>query len=249
MRLSAAVAGLLLCSAVFQVSSPTRVLAENNVIKENLLTSVTPAIDDNKQKAYKPKASAKKKKNKIHIVKSGDSLSKVAKHYKTSWQRIYDKNKQVKDPDLLKVGEKIVIPFSGEKLKSRKVPQTPVANSANNTVQINQPVASQSSRYPKGSSTGNTYTYGYCTWYVKERRPDLPNNLGNADTWVARASAQGLPTGSKPRVGAAGQQGMHVVYVEKVFGDGTVLVSEMNFQGWNVVSKRRVAASNFMYIY
>jgi peptidoglycan DL-endopeptidase CwlO len=77
----------------------------------------------------------------------------------------------------------------------------------------------------------------------------LPNNLGNANTWVARAAAQGIPTGSAPRVGAIGQQGMHVVYVESVNGDGTVTVSEMNFRGRYVISSRTVPASTFRYIY
>src|SRR5690606_9688951 len=33
------------------------------------------------------------------------------------------------------------------------------------------------------SSAGNTYAYGYCTWWVKTKRPDLPNQLGNAGAW------------------------------------------------------------------
>lgn len=80
-------------------------------------------------------------------------------------------------------------------------------------------------------------------------RPDLPNNLGNADTWVARAAAQGIPTGSAPRVGAIGQQGMHVVYVQSVNGNGTVTISEMNYQGLYIISTRTVPANSFMYIY
>ena len=101
----------------------------------------------------------------------------------------------------------------------------------------------------RSSSAGNSYGYGYCTWYVKNRRPDMPNNLGNANTWVARAAAQGMATGSAPRAGAVGQAGMHVVYVESVNADGSVTVSEMNRAGWNVISSRTVPASYFQYIY
>jgi surface antigen len=50
-------------------------------------------------------------------------------------------------------------------------------------------------------------------------------------------------------VGAVGQQGNHVVFVEAVHGDGTVTVSEMNWNGWNVVSSRTVSAGAFTYIY
>jgi surface antigen len=101
----------------------------------------------------------------------------------------------------------------------------------------------------KAILAGNSYTAGNCTWYAKSRRPDLPNNLGNAISWVSSARSQGLQTGSKPKVGAIGQQGNHVVYIEKINRDGSVLISEMNWEGLGVVSKRTVPASSFTYIY
>src|SRR5690606_14498577 len=104
------------------------------------------------------------------------------------------------------------------------------------------PVASAATRTALYSGTasaaGNRYVPGYCTWYVKNMRPDLPNNLGNADTWVSRAAAQGLPTGSTPRAGAVGQRGMHVVYIKSVNGDGSVNITEMNHKGLWVVTER-----------
>lgn len=121
---------------------------------------------------------------------------------------------------------------------------------ADNAECIDKPkVTSSASSYVRSSGVaGNTYSPGYCTWYAKNMRPDLPNNLGNADTWVARAAAQGLPTGSEPRVGAIGQQGMHVVYVEAVDGD-MVTISEMNYHGLWSMNTRTVSASSFSYIY
>lgn len=104
-------------------------------------------------------------------------------------------------------------------------------------------------RVVSASSAGNSYTRGNCTWYAKSNRPDLPNNLGNANTWVARAKAQGLPTGAEPQVGAVGQRGMHVVYVERINDDGTVFISEMNWRGLGKVSTRTVPANSFKYIY
>ena len=144
----------------------------------------------------------------------------------------------------------MVIPGAKEKLKRRTVPAPVQAVTQAVPAQAASGApAPQPAPSPAGSSAGNTYYYGYCTFYAKSRRPDLPNNLGNADTWVARAAAQGIATGSAPRVGAIGQQGMHVVYVESVNGDGTVTVSEMNFQGWGVTSSRTVPAGTFQYIY
>ena len=107
---------------------------------------------------------------------------------------------------------------------------------------------------PRTHSTPNRYVKGQCTWYAKKRRPDLPNGLGNANTWYVRAGVKGFSVGSKPRVGAVGTttQGRygHVVYVERVYRNGKIRISEMNFNGGvGVVHKRTVAASQFRYIY
>lgn len=96
---------------------------------------------------------------------------------------------------------------------------------------------------------GNTYAAGNCTWYAKSKRPDLPNNLGNANTWASRAKAQGYETGNEPREGAIGQRGMHVVYVERVNPDNTVLISEMNYVGLGKINNRTLPANSFTYIY
>lgn len=186
-----------------------------------------------------------------HVVAHGETLSRIADTHKVTWQRIYDKNKAIENPDQINVGDNLIIPSADEKLKERAIPTVKEVEEALPTTQAapvsSAPVDPQPSY--AGSSAGNTYYYGYCTFYAKSRRPDLPNNLGNADTWVARAASQGLATGSTPRAGAIGQQGMHVVYVESVNGNGTVTISEMNFNGWGVVSSRTVPASTFMYIY
>lgn len=137
-----------------------------------------------------------------------------------------------------------------DKPTARRTQSARQATSTTTRTSTAQPAARTT--VPRGSSAGNTYTYGYCTWYVKNRRPDLPNNLGDADTWLARARAQGFATGSKPRVGAVAYAltgRMHVAYVERVNANGTVTVSEMNVRGWNVRSTRTLPASSFSYIY
>ena len=47
-----------------------------------------------------------------YTVQKGDSLSKIAKKYPgLTWQKIYEANKdQIKDPDLIYPGQKLVIP-------------------------------------------------------------------------------------------------------------------------------------------
>lgn len=46
-----------------------------------------------------------------YTVVSGDSLSKIAAKYNTTWQKIYESNKDiVKNPDLIQVGWKLKIP-------------------------------------------------------------------------------------------------------------------------------------------
>jgi surface antigen len=100
------------------------------------------------------------------------------------------------------------------------------------------------------NSAGNGYTPGQCTFYVKNRRPDIPNNWGNANMWASSARASGYTVSSVPIPGAiaASNYEMHVAYVESVQGN-TVTISEMNYGGpWNM-NTRTVPAHNFTYIY
>ncbi|MBJ7612584.1 MAG: hypothetical protein DLM67_07710 [Candidatus Nephthysia bennettiae] len=90
---------------------------------------------------------------------------------------------------------------------------------------------------PPGS---NHFAYGYCTWYVANRR-NVPW-FGDAKLWWPNAPPYGYAEGQTPVVGAimvTRESGWgHVAYVESVSGDGSWTVSEMNFVGWNVVSRR-----------
>lgn len=94
----------------------------------------------------------------------------------------------------------------------------------------------------------NLYDAGNCTWYAKSKRPDIPNDLGNADTWVYMASQEGFATGNTPRPGAIGQRGMHVVYVESVAGS-LMTISEMNELGLGVISERTIPYDGWQFIY
>lgn len=227
-----------------------------------------PDEPNNEEKAAKPKSEPEpvkvpaKPKVQKYTVEKHDTLSTIAKDHDTDWVDLFNKNTDIDHPDIINVGDELVIPRADENLEERPLPEPPqvqesatAAQSGRNSTRTQG--AQQQSRsatasqriQTRGSSSGNLYSRGYCTWYAKNRRPDLPNNLGNANTWAVRARAQGIATGSTPRVGAIGQRGMHVVYVESVNGNGTVTISEMNFKGLYVKSTRTVAASSFTYIY
>lgn len=209
---------------------------------------------------FAPAANAKektetKKDNKpapvIVTVQAGDTLTAIAEAHGTTYVRIFNANDFIANPDVINPGDKVRIPTADEQLPERLSEQpaavaAPVAatpaQSATKSAGATQKVAS--------SSAGNTYYYGYCTWYAKQRRPDLPNRLGNGGQWAANAAAQGYATGSSPRAGAIAETTGHVAYVESVNGDGTIVISEMNGPaGWGVVGTRTVPASQYRYIY
>lgn len=252
-----ALAGLFLCVLVIGTTSSSSVSAnalDIEIISDSqqpLTEVLQESVDTDKEK----KAETPQQPQTIsYAVQPEDSLSKIAANHKTTWKRLYDKNTSIADPNIITVGQTVVVPTADEVLTERSLPQPapqPVVAPERATTSKPKSAPRAASNYsaPRGSSAGNRYTAGYCTWYVKNMRPDLPNNLGNADTWASRAAAQGMATGSTPRAGAVGQRGMHVVYVESVNSDGTVTISEMNHKGLYVRTVRTLPASYFTYIY
>jgi surface antigen len=245
-------------SSISANAEKTNFITPSKIEEVSEATAILPMIEKDMHTAFVPRAIDPKPQPKIHSVGPNENLEIIAKQNGTDWYRIFNKNEQLSHPDLVKPGDKLAIPEPTEKLPERPLPESTAPADLELDTNTEQPVrtiktkrsaATATTTVRRGSASGNTYAPGYCTWYAKNMRPDLPNNLGNANTWVSRAAAQGIPTGSTPRVGAIGQQGMHVVYVERVNGDGTVFISEMNYRGLYVTSTRTVAASSFTYIY
>lgn len=156
----------------------------------------------------------------VYTVKSGDTPDNLASKYSANKDAIIHFN----DAEVtgLQVGEKILIPDG-----KIAAPRTTYVTA---------------SFFGSASYGGNGYDYGWCTWYVANRRAELgrsiPKNLGNAYTWYTRAVAFGLSTGTKPSVGAvmvvyygASSPANHVSVVEQVNADGSYWVSEMNASG------------------
>ncbi len=91
--------------------------------------------------------------------------------------------------------------------------------------------------------SSNTYSYGYCTWYAAQKRPDIPNRLGNGGSWYNNAQRNGLPTGQEAKTGAVIVTNEswvgHVGYVESV-NENTITITEMNYNGWGKVNTRTI---------
>lgn len=100
-----------------------------------------------------------------------------------------------------------------------------------------------------GGGDGMGYAYGQCTWGVAARINQLGlklkgrngekipiiNTMGNGQDWVRTAASLGGETGTIPKAGAivsfAGGQYGHVAFIEKVYPDGSFLISETNYNG------------------
>ncbi len=112
------------------------------------------------------------------------------------------------------------------------------------------PPAARIPQSPAGAANG--FDYGYCTWWVAQKR-SIPWR-GNAYLWWWNARPFGFAEGSTPRAGAVMVMGIsgtspqgHVAYVESVNPNGSFVVSEMNWWGvpgggWNRLDYRTVTS-------
>jgi peptidoglycan hydrolase CwlO-like protein len=112
---------------------------------------------------------------------------------------------------------------------------------------------------PWNWSTGG-YGYRNCTDWVAYRvriaGGYVPAGLGNAKTWDDRAPSYGYTVSSTPREGAAAVSNNgfygHVMYVEAVNSDGTIVVSDYNRAGtgkYDMNELSAATASNLRYVY
>lgn len=115
-------------------------------------------------------------------------------------------------------------------------------NRAISTVRLVQKTTVKGGTYYE--KVGNSFPYGYCTYYVASVRP-IPWR-GNAGTWLSGARAAGFATGDTPQVGAiivtAESAAGHVGMVTGVNGD-QITITEMNYHGFGVISSRTISTS------
>lgn len=197
------------------------------------------------------------------LVDSGETIASIAQAHEADEEKILKYNKLVTASDI-EVGQILIIPDGKREIKERPRPEPePVTLAAETESQevsgsdssVNH--NTQNHEAPQGTTTstlatsrndlrGNRFPWGYCTWYAAARRPDV-TWMGNAKEWMANASAQGRAVGKIPAVGAIVQTNEswwgHVGIVDAVNGD-TITVSEMNYQGFGVISTRTISVRN-----
>jgi surface antigen len=160
----------------------------------------------------------------VHVVAAGETLQTVAAEYHVPSQTILDAN-NLRRAGQVKPGLPIRIPGA------KPLSTAPMAGGGKISYR-----ASEEDHFP----------WGWCTWYVAQRR-DVPWH-GDAKTWLSSARDLGWPTGQSPQEGAmmVTMESVwygHVAYVEKVYADGSFQVSEMNYQAWGFVDFRTIRPS------
>ena len=84
--------------------------------------------------------------------------------------------------------------------------------------------------------SGNGYAYGWCTYFVKQEKPEIPNNWGNAINWPTNTDTPRVGSVVKTRESRLG----HVAIVIEV-KSSSIVIKEMNgTAGWNRVNTREI---------
>ncbi|BBD90681.1 CHAP domain protein [Staphylococcus caprae M23864:W1] len=204
-----------------------------------------------------------------YIVKAGDCLYNIALDHGITLDQLYALNPGIQP--LIFPGDKIVVSENAATAQyhvtSTESNETPVSQASFESTATDEsgvtyenyetPINVSQTSYDglKGiSNAGNLYTDGQCTYYAFNRRAELGKPIGslwgNASNWAASASQAGFNVNNTPEVGAIFQSGPgqngagaygHVGVVESVNPNGTLTVSEMNWNGGvNVKSYRTI---------
>lgn len=172
----------------------------------------------------------------LYTVQEGDTLDSIATAFSGTKSMIIAQNDLYGED--IKPGMRIMIPDGVGPELPQPAPE-PESEEDYYTPQPRTRVASYS------GSSYNRFPYGWCTYYVASRR-NVPWS-GNAGDWYWNAQSAGYSVGRAPAPGAimvTGESGWgHVAYVESVNGN-TFTVSEMNYNGWGVVSSRTITTSS-----
>jgi LysM repeat protein len=91
-------------------------------------------------------------------VVRGDNLTKIAAAYNTTWQRIYDANPNISDPNIIDPGDQLRIPTADEQLTKRDLPQAATTAAVTSTATTTARVAAQTS-YPTSDNAAKAFIY------------------------------------------------------------------------------------------
>jgi surface antigen len=172
------------------------------------------------------------------ITRPGDTITGLADRFHVDATSILDFNRlRLTADDAPQAGLELVVPAGrGPELAPAAQQSRPAAGFRSRA----STVLGLGARVPVVA--GNRFAFGNCTYYVFNRRP-VPWQ-GDAWAWYGNAQALGFSTGQTPRPGAimvTWESGYgHVAYVESVNGDGSWIVSEMNYVAFNTVDRRLI---------
>ncbi len=179
-----------------------------------------------------------------HTVKKNDSIKSIAEEYEADEAKIIAFNELPADGEI-KEGQEIIIPGGEKEIPQSETDSSTIARRQYATSTGGSPAVSGWKKLEGKAGTGHSFPYGYCTWYVAQKRY-VPWG-GNAGTWLYHAKVSGYKTGKTPKKGSiivtSESWWGHVGIVEKV-SKGNVTISEMNYRGWGKVSRRTLSSSS-----
>lgn len=179
-----------------------------------------------------------------HKVEANDTVQGIAEKYKANKDVIVAFN-NLKNEQLPE-GATIVIPDGTGTTSLDPAPTPAPVQQVTRTARVR--VASYSDDIPSviRRGGGHSFPYGWCTYWAAKMRGGV-NFGGNAKEWPRNARAAGYATGKTPVVGATYVEPWlsrygHVSAIIRVNGDGSFVVSEMNYAGWGRVSTRTISS-------
>lgn len=175
----------------------------------------------------------------IYYTQPGDNADSIAQKFSVNRDRVVLFN-DLELSSSIAAGTQVIVPGG-----------SPVVATPAGSVRFDQSSAISTNIFASLSG-GNRYDFGQCTYYAYNRRAALGTPVGgmwgNASSWASLARASGFLVDNRPGIGAviqtanaAGGYG-HVAVVESINSDGGLVISEMNFRGWNVTSTRTIPA-------
>ena len=183
-----------------------------------------------------------------YTVKDNDTIESIASQFTADSEKIIAYNNLPANGRLEK-GESIIIPDGRRVDSSTQTTDTGITRRQyvdTNQTDLALDLSGSKTLSSANAGKGHRFPYGYCTWYVSQKR-FIPWG-GNAGSWLFNAKAFGYKTGRAPRAGAimvtteSAAYG-HVALVESVSGN-TFTVSEMNFNAWGKTNRRTLQVAD-----